>query len=103
MRLHIPPSLHQYRFRLLWFGLLVSVTGSQMQFSALLWHIRELSDQPIALGAIGLARIIPVAIFSLIGGMIADRSNRRMVMFITQSSMAVIALILGLLTLNGHK
>jgi MFS family permease len=102
MRLHIPPSLHHNRFRLLWFGLMVSVTGSMMQFSALLWHIRELSDQPIALGAIGLARIVPVAIFSLVGGVVADRSNRRMVMFITQSAMAVIALILGVLTLNGQ-
>ncbi|HLF89299.1 MAG TPA: MFS transporter [Anaerolineales bacterium] len=105
MHLHIPPSFHHPRFRLLWFGLMVSITGSQMQFSALLWHIRELSDAataPIALGAVGLARLIPVAIFSLIGGVIADRRNRRMVMFITQSSMAVIALILALLTLNNQ-
>ena len=84
---------------------MVSIAGSQMQFSALLWHIRELSDAdtaPIALGAVGLARLIPVVIFSLIGGVIADRRNRRTVMFITQSSMAVIALILGLLTLNNQ-
>ena len=105
MRLHIPPSLHHPRFRLLWFGLMVSVTGSMMQFSVLLWHIRELSDAataPLALGAVGLARLVPVVIFSLIGGVVADRSNRRMVMFITQSSMAITALILGLLTLNGQ-
>jgi len=105
MHLHIPPSLHHARFRLLWFGLMVSITGSQMQFSALLWHIRELSDvdtAPIALGAVGLARLIPVAIFSLIGGVVADRRNRRTVMFITQSSMAFIALVLGFLTLKGE-
>ncbi len=76
-----------------------------MQFSALLWHIRELSNverAAIALGAVGLARLVPVVIFSLIGGVVADRSNRRTVMFITQSSMAIIALILGLLTLTGQ-
>lgn len=80
---------------------MISIVGTQMQFSALLWHISEISDQPLALGAIGLARIIPVAIFSLIGGVIADRQNRRTVMFITQTSMAIMALILGILTLRG--
>ena len=72
-------------FRLLWIGLLISVIGSRMQFAAILWHIRELSDQPIALGFIGLARVIPIIIFSLIGGAIADVFDRRKIMFITQS------------------
>ena len=75
-----------------------------MQFAALLWHIRELSSPEtaaIALGGVGLARLIPVAVFSLIGGVIADRQNRRTVMFITQSAMAIMALILGFLTLRG--
>lgn len=82
---------------------MVSITGSQMQFAALLWHIRELSSAEtaaIALGTVGLARLIPVAIFSLIGGVVADRQNRRKVMFITQTSMAGIAVLLGWLTLN---
>lgn len=82
---------------------MVSITGSQMQFSALLWHIRELSTAEtaaLALGTVGLARLIPVAIFSLIGGVVADRKNRRAVMFFTQTSMAGIALILGWLTFN---
>jgi hypothetical protein len=77
---------------------MISVTGSQMQFAALLWHIRELSTAEraaIALGTVGLARLIPVVIFFLIGGVVADRQNRRTVMFITQSSMAVMAVILG--------
>jgi MFS family permease len=84
MSLHIPPALKHRRFRLLWLGLLFSVMGSRMQFAALLWHIRELSDQPIALGAIGLARVIPIIIFSLIGGAIADVFDRRKIMFVTQ-------------------
>ena len=65
--MHIPPSLLHRRFRLLWGGLLISVAGTQMQFWALLWHIRELTDQPIALGAIGAARIVPIVLFSLFG------------------------------------
>jgi MFS family permease len=86
----------------LWLGLLISIAGSQMQLWALLWHIRTLSNQPIALGAIGLARIIPVIIFSLIGGAVADVLNRRNILFITQTAMALVAFALGWLTLAGH-
>jgi MFS family permease len=72
-----------------------------MQLWSLFWHIRELTDQPIALGGIGLARILPLIVFSLIGGAIADVANRRKVMFLTQGSMALVAVALGTLTLSG--
>ncbi len=100
--IHVPPSLHHRRFRLLWLGLLISIAGSQMQLWAIFWHIRTLTDQPIAVGAIGLARILPVIIFSLIGGAVADVLNRRNILFITQTGMALVALVLGWLTLAGH-
>ena len=66
-----------------------------MQIWALLWHVRILTDQPIALGGIGLARILPVIVFSLIGGAVADSANRRTILFITQSVMAMVALVLA--------
>jgi MFS family permease len=100
--IHIPPALHHRRFRLLWLGLLISIAGSQMQLWALFWHIRTITDQPIALGAVGLARILPVIIFSLIGGAVADTLNRRRILFITQSGMALVALALGWLSLSGN-
>jgi len=100
--IHIPPSLHHRRFRLLWAGLLISIAGSQMQLWALFWHIRTLTDQPIALGAVGLARILPVIVFSLIGGAVADSLNRRRILFLTQTGMAIVAFALGWLTLAGH-
>ncbi len=73
-----------------------------MQIWALFWHIRDLTDQPIALGGIGLARILPVIIFSLIGGALADSTNRRRILFITQSAAALLALTLGLFTQFGR-
>ncbi len=73
-----------------------------MQVWALFWHIRDLTDQPIALGGVGLARILPVIIFSLIGGALADSFNRRTILFFTQSAAAILALALGLLTQFGH-
>jgi len=100
--IHVPPSLHHRGFRLLWMGLLVSIAGSQMQLWALFWHVRTITDQPIALGAIGAARILPVIIFSLIGGALADVLNRRKILFITQTGMALVALGLGWLTLTGR-
>jgi len=102
MTLHIPPSLKHRRFRLLWLGLMISVAGAQMQVWALFWHIRTLTDQPIALGGVGLARILPVIVFSLLGGAVADVANRRRVLFITQGSIGLIALVLAILTLNGN-
>ena len=100
--IHIPPSLHHRRFRLLWLGLLISIAGSQMQLWALFWHIRTITDQPIALGAVGLARILPVIVFSLIGGAVADVLNRRRILFLTQTGMALVAFALGWLSLSGH-
>ena len=100
--IHIPPALTHRRFRYLWFGLLISMAGSQMQLWAIFWHIRTLTDQPIALGGVGLARILPVIIFSLIGGAIADTLNRRRIMLITQTGLALLALVLAWLTLEGQ-
>jgi MFS family permease len=101
MKLHFPPALRYRQFRLLWFGMAVSIAGSQMQVWALFWHIRELTDQPIALGGIGLARIFPILIFSLIGGTVADSANRRKIMLLTQTLMALTALALSWLTFEG--
>jgi len=102
MPLQIPPALHHRSFRLLWIGQAISVAGSQMQIWALLWHVRLLTDQPIALGGIGLARILPVIAFSLVGGVVADSANRRRVILVTQSLMAFVALVLAWLTYTGE-
>jgi len=102
MGLHIPPSLKHKRFFYLWLGQLISIAGTQMQIWALFWHINQLNKNPIALGGIGLARILPVIIFSLIGGAVADSRNRRTVLFITQTIAALLALTLGLLTQFGQ-
>ncbi len=72
-----------------------------MQIWALFWHIRDLTDQPIALGMVGLARILPVIVFSLVAGALADTFNRRKLMFATQTAQALVAVLLGVLTLRG--
>lgn len=83
---------------------MISIAGSQMQLSAIHWHIRELSGEPnpLALGNIGLARILPVIVFSLFAGNVADIANRRRVLFITQSAMTLLAFALAWLTFTGR-
>ena len=100
--MHIPPSLHHKKFFYLWLGQLISITGTQMQLWALFWHVNQLNENPIALGGIGMARILPVVFFSLIGGALADSRDRRRVMFTTQSIAALLALTLALFTQFGR-
>jgi len=100
--IRIPPSLKHRRFFYLWLGLLISIAGTQMQIWAIFWHIRTLTDLPIALGGVGLARILPVIIFSLIGGAVADSFKRTRILYFTQSFAALTALALGLFTQFEH-
>ncbi len=74
----LPPALQHRRFRLLWLGLLISIAGSQMQLAAILWHISEISNQPIALGAVGLVSILPVLVLSLLAAALGWATLRRL-------------------------
>jgi MFS family permease len=98
----IPPALKRRPFLLLWSGLLISITGSQMQIWALYWHIRLITNQPIAVSGLGLVRFIPVLVLSLFAGLIADRFNRQKLAIITQIALGLVALAFGLLTYFEH-
>src|SRR5438552_2570694 len=90
-------------FRLLAGALLVSVTGSQMQVAAIDWHIWLLTHSPLALGAVGLVRAVPIVVFSLWGGVAADRFDRKRVMIAAESVMIGSAALLAVLTLLGRE
>jgi MFS family permease len=97
-------ALRHRNFRLLWIGLLVSMTGSLMQNAALLWHVSLLvppGKKGLALGFVGLARVGPIVVFSLVSGVVADAWDRRKLMFFTQSMAALVALTLAFLTFRG--
>jgi len=95
----------RYRdFRLLWAGLFLSFIGSFMQAAAILWHVSLLvpdNRRALALGLVGLSRVGPVIVFSMISGVAADALNRRSVMLVTQSVMTVLAGLLALATFHG--
>ena len=75
-----------------------------MQTAAILWHVSLLvtpGKKALALGTVGLVRVVPVMVFSMISGVAADALDRRRVMLITQACATVIAGILTLLTFRG--
>ena len=96
--LHLPPALRHRRFTYIWTGLIVSQIGSQMQQWVLFWHISQLSRDPIAVSIVGGVRFVAVLAFSLVGGLVADRYNRRTILFLTQSIVTLVAVALGVLT-----
>jgi MFS family permease len=97
----MPPAFKSRPFLMYWIGQLISIAGSQMQLWALYWHLRTLSDQPMVISGIGLARFLPVILLSLIAGVAADRFNRRKMAILTQIALGFVALVLGLTTAWG--
>jgi len=96
-------SLRHRDFRWLWGAQLISLTGSQMQAAAIDWHVYLLTGSPLALGMVGLSRVIPIVSLSLLGGVVADRYDRKRVMLVTQLTMTTVAALLGFLTLTHHE
>jgi MFS family permease len=97
-------ALQHRNFRLLWFGQLISMSGSMMQSAAILWHVSLLvpeNQKGLALGLVGLVRVIPIIVFSLVSGVVADALDRRRLMLITQIAMTLVAAILAWSTFRG--
>ena len=98
------PALSHRNFRLLWLGLFASFTGSFMQQAALLWHVSLLVDpsrKAIALGIVGLVRVVPIIVLSIVSGVIADAWDRRKLMMATSIAGTVVAFALAALAFGG--
>jgi MFS family permease len=91
-------ALRHRDYRRLVASQLFSLVGSQMQTVGINWHIYLLTRSPLALGFVGLTRVVPIIVFSLWGGVVADRYDRRRVMIATQLAMTAVALALAGLT-----
>ncbi len=79
----------------------MSVTGSQMQFVAINWHVYLLTKSAFALGLVGLFRGLPIILCSLAGGVVADALDRKRLMMVTQAVMLTCAALLTAGTLAG--
>jgi MFS family permease len=97
-------ALQHRNFRLIWFGLLVSFTGTMMRNAALLWHVSLLVSpgrKALALGAVGLVRVVPIIVFSLFSGVVADAWNRRKLMLLTNLVSGIISAGLAVFAFRG--
>jgi MFS family permease len=104
----LPPDLFvaltHRNYRLIWLGLLASTTGSMMQNAGLLWHVSLLvtpEKKALALGMVGLVRVVPIVVFSMLSGVVADAWNRRTLMLLTQTGAALVSLALAALSFRG--
>lgn len=88
-----------YNYRLFFAGQVVSHSGTWMQRVAQAWLVLELTDSGTAVGVVTAAQFIPILLLAPMGGLIADRIERRRVLVITQIFASVIGLTLGTLVL----
>lgn len=96
---HDPYAALRFRdFRFLLTGSFISSFGGQMLSFAISWELWLRTHSTFALGLVGLVQVIPVILFSLPAGHVADQFNRRRILYCTQSVMVACALALGLLS-----
>lgn len=90
-------AFHYRDFRVLWFGAFTSTVGNWMQQVAQSWLVFELTHSSFYLGLDYFFGQLPILLFTLIGGVIADRYNRRHVLVISQLVQMVTAFVLATL------
>ena len=101
IRSKIPPALRYRPYRRYWAGAVTSVAGYNLVYFAQLWLAYELSTSPLFLGLIGAANAGPAFVFTLLGGVYADRVNRKGIILVSQLILAALAAIMALLDATG--
>src|SRR5215475_12693426 len=95
-------ALRHRDFRLFWTGNFLSNIGTWMQNIAQGWLVLKLTNSPFWLGVVGFSASIPILLFALIGGVIADHVNKRRLLMFTQSAMMIFAFAMAALTWLHH-
>lgn len=95
---HAFRALRNRNYRLFWTGSFLSNIGTWMQSVAQGWLVLQLSNSPFWLGFVGFAGSLPVLVFSLVGGVVADLFDRRKLLLMTQTALMLLAVGLGVLT-----
>ncbi len=88
-------------FRNYLLGAFLSEIGNQMQIVAVAWQVYQMTHNPASLGIIGFANFLPIILFSLIGGLVADKLDRKKLLLISQTSLLLLSIILFILTTTG--
>jgi MFS family permease len=102
LAIDITPLRNSRDFRLLWAGELVSLTGRQITIVALAFQVFVQTRSSLAVGLIGLVELVPLVAFSIAGGSIADRMDRRFLLLATELGLLAGGTLLLTGALVGH-
>lgn len=94
-------ALRVRNFALFWIGQLISGTGTWMQTVAMAWLVLDISHSAATLGMVTTLQFLPILLFALPAGVIADRFAKRTLLLATQALATVQALLLGILIAFG--
>ncbi len=100
-RLSTFAALRARNYCLYWFGLVFYVLGHRAEYTTFAWMTWEVTRDPLALGYLGLAQGVPLVVFQLVGGVLADRTNRLRLLIGTQILTALTLTIAVVLTFLG--
>jgi MFS family permease len=99
----VPPggafaALRHRDFRIFYWGQIVSLIGTWMQSTAQGWLVLELTDSALMLGLVTATSSVPVLLFTLYAGVLADRVEKRTILLVAQSAAMAVALVLAVMT-----
>lgn len=95
-------ALRHHNFRLFWFGQMISLISTWMQSVAQGWLVLQMTNSAFLLGLVSMSASLPVLLFSAVGGVLADRFNKRNLIVATQTLAMTGAFILATLILTRH-
>jgi MFS family permease len=99
-RLRILEPLGERDFALFWTGWTVSLVGDGFFLVAIAWQVFDLWNVPTALGIVGAAETVPLVAFVLVGGVVTDRFERRLVLIASSALRGTCVAVLGVLALT---
>jgi MFS family permease len=94
-------SLRYRDFRLVWLGSISEHFGEFMEIAAILWLVNELTHSPLMLTIVGSTRYMAMIVFSIVGGVVADRVNRRRLLIIALLGSMLLSIGLAALAFTG--
>jgi MFS family permease len=95
------PALQSRNYRIYFFGQFFSLIGTWLQIVAQGWLVLQLTSSAFLIGLVAALGTAPSLLFSLFGGVVVDRFSKKKIMYFTQSSNMVLALLMGVLTNMG--
>jgi MFS family permease len=97
-----PPVLRNRNFNLFWSGVVLSQIGTRGTVAANLYQVYDLTGSVVQTGLVGAAQAVALLVLSPLGGVYADRLDRRRLLQVAQAASMLVALLLAVLTLSGQ-